>query len=110
MCFPPYPNLDINLFFGYKLIFPSWVWYFIRAICLFVCGFSLTPQGWRSDLGDEVPMYRSGTLCLLYSAASLGKHVIGPHANPPSHIILTPGRPVMFHGPHFMQAKFDGEL
>ena len=27
--------------------------------------------------------------------------VIGPHANPPSHI-MTPGRPVMFHGPSFI--------
>ena len=27
---------------------------------------------------------------------------IGPHANPPSHIILTPGRPVRFHGPYFI--------
>ena len=25
-----------------------------------------------------------------------------PHANPSSHIILTPGRPVMFRGPHFI--------
>ena len=25
-----------------------------------------------------------------------------PHANTPSHIILTPGRPVMFRGPHFI--------
>ena len=39
-----------------------------------------------------------GTQCPLYSAASLGLYVIGPHSNPPSHIILTPGRPVMFHG------------
>ena len=31
------------------------------------------------------------TQCPLYSAASLGYNVIGPHANPPSHIILTPG-------------------
>ena len=27
---------------------------------------------------------------------------IGPHANPPSHIILTPGPPVMFRGPYFI--------
>ena len=49
-----------------------------------------------------MPICSSGTQCPLYSAASLGKHVIGPHANPPSHIILTPGRPVMFHGPYFI--------
>ena len=29
-------------------------------------------------------------------------YVTGQHANPPSHIILTPGQPVMFHGPHFI--------
>ena len=45
-----------------------------------------------------MPICSSGTQCPLYSAASLGQHVIGPHANPPSHIILTPGRPVMFRG------------
>ena len=26
---------------------------------------------------------------------------MGPHATPPSHIILTPGRPVMFYDSHF---------
>ena len=49
-----------------------------------------------------MPICSSGTQCPLYSAASLGKHVIDPHANPPSHIILTPGRPVMFRGPYFI--------
>ena len=44
----------------------------------------------------------SETQCPLYSAASLGQHVIGPHANPPSHIILTPGRPAMFRGPYLI--------
>ena len=50
----------------------------------------------------ELSICRSGTQCPLYSAASLREHVIGPHANPPSHIILTPGRPVMFHGPFYI--------
>ena len=36
-----------------------------------------------------MPICSSGTQCPLYSAASLGLYVIGPHANPPSHIILT---------------------
>ena len=38
-----------------------------------------------------MPICSSETQCPLYSAASLGKHVIGPHANLNSHIILTPG-------------------
>ena len=46
--------------------------------------------------------FSSGTQCPLYIAASVGQHVIGPFANPPSHIILTPGRPIMFHGPFFI--------
>ena len=49
-----------------------------------------------------MPICSSGTQCPLYSAASPGQHVTGPYGIPPSHIILTPGRPVMFHGPHFL--------
>ena len=45
-----------------------------------------------------MPIWSSGTQCPPYSAASLGLHVLGPHANPPCHIILTPGRPVIFCG------------
>ena len=56
--------------------------------------------GWL-HLWDEVPICSSRTQCPVYSVASLGQHVIGPHANPPSHIIRTPGQPVMFRGPHF---------
>ena len=41
-----------------------------------------------------MPICSSGTQCLLYSAALLGKHGIGPHANPPSHIILILDLPV----------------
>ena len=56
-----------------------------------------------------MPICRSGTQCPLYSAASLGEHVIGPHANPPSHIILTPGQPVMFRGPSFIVSTMQEE-
>ena len=55
-----------------------------------------------------MPICSSGTQCPLYSAASLG-HVKGPHANPPSHIILTPGRPVMFRGPSFIVSTMQEE-
>ena len=47
-----------------------------------------------------MPICTSGTQCPLYSAASLA-----PHANPPRHIILTPGRPVMFREPHFIRSS-----
>ena len=56
-----------------------------------------------------MPICSSGTRCPLYSAASLGKHVIGEHANPPSHIILTPGRPVIFRGPSFIVSNMQEE-
>ena len=56
-----------------------------------------------------MPICSSGTQCPLYSAASLGKQVIGPHVNPPSHIILTPGRPVMFRGPSFIVSTMQEE-
>ena len=56
-----------------------------------------------------MPICSSGTQCPLYSAASLGYHVIGPHANPPSHIILTPGRPVMFRGPTLIVSTMQEE-
>ena len=36
-------------------------------------------------------------------------YVIGPHANPPSHIILTPGQPVMFRGPSFIVSTMQEE-
>ena len=75
-----------------------------NMVCLFLCGISLTstllinehvldclkvmlfascftPQGRWLCLWDEVPICSSGTQCPLYSAASLGWHVIGPHAN-----------------------------
>ena len=32
-------------------------------------------------------------------------NVINPHTNPPSHIILTPGRPLMFRGPFSYHAS-----
>ena len=32
----------------------------------------------------------------------LGLHVIGSHAYPPSHIVLTPGSPVMIRGPYYI--------
>ena len=41
--------------------------------------------------------------------ASLGLHVIGPPANTPSHIILTPGRPVMCRGPSFIVSTMQEE-
>ena len=36
-------------------------------------------------------------------------HAAGPHANPPSHIILTLGRPVMFRGPSFIVSTMQEE-
>ena len=50
-----------------------------------------------------MPFCSSGTQCPLIIAASLGHHVINsPHANPTSHIILTPGEPDMLCGSYFM--------
>ena len=56
-----------------------------------------------------MPICSSGTQCPLYSAAPLGLHVIGPHANLPSHIILTPRQPVMFLGPYFITSTMQAE-
>ena len=34
--------------------------------------------------------------------------IIGPHANPASHIIMTPGRPVVFPHPYFIVSTMQG--
>ena len=52
--------------------------------------------GDRIDRWDEVPICSSGTQCP-YSTAQMGYHVIGPHANPPGHVILTPGLTHEYH-------------
>ena len=39
---------------------------------------------------------------------AVGLNATGPHASPPSHIILTPGRPVMFRGPSFIVSTMQG--
>ena len=51
-----------------------------------------------------MPICSSGTQCSLHSAASLGKHVIGSHANPPSDIKFSKLR---FYVVHTLGAKVD---
>ena len=79
-------------------------------VCLFVCGISLKSgqlimssfQTATRSCFSQVFFY--GTRCPLYSATSLGYHVIGPHAYPPNHIILTPGQRVMCYGTYFIMS------
>ena len=70
--------------------------------------FSLSrEQVWTFSVwGDRIYEMR----CLFVAVGLNARFIVLPHwdnmsqahANPPSHIILTPGQPVMFRGPHFI--------
>ena len=71
-----------------------------RARVIFTAKTSLDVFSLRRE--QVWPICSSGTQIPLYSAASLGYHVIGPRAKPPRHFILTQGRAVMLRGRYFI--------
>ena len=58
--------------------------------------------GLFQSLGDRIYEMRCPFVAVGLNARFIVRPPWDNHANPPSHIILTPGQPVMFRGPHFI--------